>query len=98
MIEDLLAGRKTERIVDPAQFDLTLTVSFDIELKNDTRARLAFTGLDYGLDVNGGRLVAERTTDIRNASGRTLLHLSNTFSSKALSGAVLEALSSRKGE
>ena len=73
-------------------------MSFDIELANETRAPLAFTGLDYRFSVNGQELLTGATQDIARKENRSVLSVASTFSSLALSGGLLEALRARKGE
>ena len=96
--KDVLAGKPPKGPIQPKDLDLPLKVSFDIELANETRAPLAFTGLDYRFSVNGQELLTGATQDIARKENRSVLSVASTFSSLALSGGLLEALRARKGE
>jgi len=96
--KDVLAGKPPKGLIQPKDLDLPLKVSFDIELANETRAPLAFTGLDYRFSVNGQELLTGATQDIARKENRSVLSVASTFSSLALSGGLLEALRARKGE
>lgn len=95
--QDVLAGRTPKSPVQPQDLDLPLTVSFDIELENQTRAPLFFTALDYRLAVNGRDLLTGATQSISTQGNRSILHVATTFSSRELTGGLLEALRARKG-
>lgn len=96
--KDVLAGKAPKGPVQPRDLDLPLKVSFDIELANETRAPLAFTGLDYRFSVNGQELLTGATQDIVRKENRSVLSVTSSFSSLALSGGLWEALRGRKGE
>jgi LEA14-like dessication related protein len=96
--KDVLAGQTPKGPIQPKDLDIPLTVGFDIELANETRAPLAFTGLDYRFSVNNQELLAGATQSIAQKGNRSILHVTSTFSSRALSGGLLEALRARKGE
>jgi LEA14-like dessication related protein len=95
--KDVLAGKTPKGPIQPRDLDLPLTVSFDIELANETRAPLSFTGLDYRLSINDKELLAGATQNISQKGNRSILHVASSFSSLALSGGLLEALRTRKG-
>jgi LEA14-like dessication related protein len=95
---DVLAGKPPKGPIQPKELDLPLKVSFDIELANETRAPLAFTGLDYRFSINGQELLTGATQDIVRKENRSVLSVASTFSSLALSGGLLEALRARRGE
>lgn len=97
MIDDLLAGRKTEQIIDPASLDLKLRVNFDIELKNDSKAKLSFSSLDYNFLVNSSALVNGNTSKISSSGDKQILTVSNAFSTKALAGPVINAFKKKSG-
>mgnify|MGYP000877120696 FL=1 len=95
---DLLSGKTPGSPIDPADLDLPLTVSFDIELVNETKAALAFSNLDYAFAVNGAPLVKGSTRDIFTRNGVSVLRVENRFSSKSLAGAVADAFKKGRGE
>jgi len=92
-----LSGRTPKGTLQPKDLDLPLTVSFDIELSNETRAPLSFTGLDYRFSINGEELLVGLTQNIANIGNRSVLRVASTFSSQALSGGLLDALRARRG-
>ena len=44
-------------MIDPADLDVPLTVSFTLEIRNEARGPLSFDKLGYQLSVNGQQLV-----------------------------------------
>jgi hypothetical protein len=97
-LKDVLRGRKpAEPVIDPAEIDVPLTVTFTIELANEAKAKLSFAKLGYELHVNGEKLVVGESTQIAEQPGRSLITVENVFSSRSLSKNVRELFSSRKG-
>jgi LEA14-like dessication related protein len=97
MIENMLAGKKAEKVIDPASLDLKIRVNFDIELKNESKSKLSFSSLDYNFFVNQSALVNGNTTKISSSGDKQVLTVSNAFSTKALAGPVLNAFKSKSG-
>ncbi len=95
---DVLAGRKpTAPVIDPAELDLPLSVSFTLEIRNDAKGPLSFQKLGYELSVNGESLVLGDTAGVVREGARTLVKVTNTFSSKKLSKGVKAIFTDRKG-
>lgn len=95
---DILAGKKPDSLViDPSELDVPLSVSFTIEIRNEAKASLSFEKLGYELYVNGEALVAGDSSDVVRDGGRTLVTVTNTFSSKKLSKGVKALFSDRRG-
>ena len=95
---DVLAGRKPEApVIDPAELDLPLSVSFTLEIRNDAKGPLSFQKLGYELFVNGETLVLGDSSGVVREGARTLVKVTNTFSSKKLSKGVRAIFSERKG-
>jgi len=95
--KSLLAGKKpAEQVIDPADLDVPLTVSYTISLKNEARGPLSFDKLGYELFVNGESLVVGESSALRREEGRTLVTVDNVFSSRKLSKNV-KALFADKG-
>ncbi len=97
MFNDILSGRKPKKVINPSDIDLKLKVKFDIVLKNDTKAKLRFNKLNYDFFVNRSRLISGRTTNIKTIGNKSILRVSNEFSSKALSKSILNAFKNMKG-
>ncbi len=95
--KDVLAGKTPTGPIQPKDLDLPLTVSFDIELANETRAPLSFAGLDYRFSVNDQELLTGATKDISRKGNVSVLQVTSRFSSLALSGGLLQALRTRRG-
>jgi hypothetical protein len=95
--KDVLAGRTATGPIQPNDLDLPLTVSFDIELANETRAPLSFAGLDYRFSINDQELLTGATKDISRKGNLSVLQVTSRFSSLALSGGLLQALRARRG-
>ena len=98
VFKNILAGKKpAEPVIDPADLDVPLTVSFTMEIRNDARGPLSFDKLGYELSVNGERLVVGESSSIAREKGRDLVTVTNTFSSSRLSKEVRALFARRKG-
>jgi LEA14-like dessication related protein len=97
MISNLISGKKADNIIDPASIDLKLKVNFDIELKNDSKAKLLFSSLDYNFFVNSATLVNGNTTKISSKGDKQVLTVANEFSTRSLAGPILAAFKKRQG-
>ncbi len=100
VIKNLLEGKKADpaAVIDPAELDVPLTVSFTIEVKNDAKGPLDFSKLGYELFVNGEKLVVGESGKVVSKGGRTLITIDNVFSAKKLSKAVKALFSARSGK
>jgi len=97
VFKSVLAGRPPAPVIDPADLDVPLNVSFTLEIRNDARGPLSFNKLGYVLNVNGEKLVTGESTGIVREKGRDLVTITNTFSSKQLSRNVRALFSQRRG-
>jgi LEA14-like dessication related protein len=98
MISDMLSGKSHDKVIDPASIDLKIKVSFDIELKNEAKGKLAFTKLNYDFLVDKAPLVSGETTKIaQKGDNLQVLTVVNEFSTRALAGPILSAFKKRKG-
>jgi len=98
VFKDVLAGRRpSSPVIDPADLDVPLTVSFTIEIRNEARGPISFDKLGYELTVNQEKLVTGESTKIVREPGRDLVTVSNVFSSAKLSRNVKAVFSSHKG-
>jgi LEA14-like dessication related protein len=99
VFKNVLAGKKQpEPIIDPADIDVPLTVSFTISVKNDAKGPISFDKLGYELFVNGEKLVVGESAKVVRQGDRSLVTVDNEFSSKRLSKSVKAIFESRKGE
>jgi len=98
MYHDILSGKKPQQVIDPASLDLKLKVGFDIEMKNETKAKLNFQRLDYNFLVNGSKLVDGSTTDIKNDGNTSILKIISEFSTKTMSKSILKAFQNKNGD
>ncbi len=97
-LKNVLQGKKpAAEVIDPSELDVPVSVSFTIELANDSKASLTFARLAYDFDLNGERLVSGDTTQIRREGSRTLLVVQSVFSSKQLSEGVRRIFSEHSG-
>jgi hypothetical protein len=99
LFRNLLSGSVSAPVpeVSLTDIDIPLTVSFDIELINETAAELLFSDLNYDFAVNDYPLIRGITRDIVNKDGRSVVSVENMFSSKSLGSALLQALQSGEG-
>lgn len=97
--KSLLAGKKPDKaVVDPAELDLPLTVSFTIAIENKAKGPLGFDKLGYALFINGEKLVDGESAQIARQGSKTLVTVNNSFSSKKLTGGLRSVFSDRKGK
>ncbi len=95
---NILHGRQPPApVIDPADLDVPLTVSFTLEIRNEARGPLSFDKLGYELSVNGEKLVTGESSGIVRKEGRDLVTVTNTFSSGRLSRNVRALFAQRKG-
>jgi hypothetical protein len=98
MIKNMISGKSHDNVINPADIDLKIRVSFDIELKNEARGKLSFTKLNYNFLVDKAPLVSGETSKIeQKGDNRQILTVVNEFSSRALAGPILNAFKNRKG-
>lgn len=99
LFEGLIDGRKTSPadVLDLTSLDVPIGVSFDVEVKNNTRARLQFQDLTYDFSVNDAKILSGTTGRTTNQGGRSVIRISNTFSSRALGKSVVNFLTDRTG-
>ncbi|MBN2160497.1 MAG: hypothetical protein JW807_13970 [Spirochaetes bacterium] len=97
MFGDLISGKDPTPSLDLTSLDVPIRVSFDAEVKNNTRAKLGCRDLSYDFFVSDAKILSGSTKDIKNEGNLSVIRITNTFSSKALGKSVVNMLSSRKG-
>jgi LEA14-like dessication related protein len=98
VLKNILEGKKPAAdVIDPSEIDVPVSVSFTIELANEAKAALSFARLGYELAVNGDPLVSGETTDVVQETGRSLITVVSTFSSRSLSQNIRKLFTNRKG-
>jgi len=98
MFQKLIAGKRTRKIIDPKKIDIPITVSFDIELKNNTRAKLLFKKLQYTFYINNNKLIQGNTASIKTSGNKSIISIKNKFSSRVLGKSILKTLRQKKGK
>lgn len=97
-IADVLAGKKpVAPVIDPADLDLPLKISFTIQIRNEARGPLNFNALGYELFINNESLVIGDSSSIKQDGQQVLVTVSNTFSSKRLTSGVKALFADGKG-
>lgn len=98
VFKNVLEGRKPEApVIDPAELDVPLTVSFTIEVANDAKGPLSFDKLGYELFVNNEKLVSGESANVVRKGNRTFITVDNVFSSKKLSKGIKAVFADRAG-
>lgn len=98
MFGAIIDGKNPVKVIDPSELDLKLKVSFDILMKNKTKAGLYFNDLNYDFNINANKFVNGYTKDIKNKQNEHTLSVNNEFTSKAFGKAILKAFRDGKGE
>jgi len=100
-LTSLLSGKApavpTAADVKLTDLDLPLAVNFDIELANDTAARLDFTQLDYDFAVNGNPLVKGIADDITRKGNASVVSVASRFSTRNLTSGIMDAFQAGVG-
>jgi LEA14-like dessication related protein len=97
-IADILAGKKpAASVMDPADLDLPLKISFTIQIKNNARGPLTFSTLGYELFINNESLVVGNSSSIRQDGQQVLITVANTFSTRRLTSGVKALFTDGKG-
>lgn len=97
-IRNVLEGKKPPAdVIDPAELDVPLTVSFTIEVANEARGSLSFDRLGYELVVNGESLVTGESAKVLRQGNRALVTVDNVFSARKLSRGIKALFSDRRG-
>jgi len=81
--------------LDPLKGDYLFTINFDIELKNRTRSKVSFIGLDYELDLNGKKIAHGKGESPRQEGDRTVLTVSNKVSARKLGNAFIRSMNKK---
>ncbi|HET7839929.1 MAG TPA: LEA type 2 family protein, partial [Rectinemataceae bacterium] len=98
VFKNVLAGKKpAEPVIDPAELDVPLVVSFTIAIRNEAKGPISFDRLGYELAVNQERLVAGESAKVVRDGDRTLITVDNSFSSRQLSKGIKAVFADRKG-
>jgi len=98
VFKDVIAGRKPAApVIDPADLDVPLTVSFTLAIRNLAKGPLSFDALHYELFVNGDSLVIGDAARIVRKPDGDYVTVSNVFSSSRLSRSVKELFAKRGG-
>jgi len=96
--KDVLAGKKpADPVIDPADIDVPLTVSFTIAVKNEAKGPISFDKLHYELLVSGESLVVGDSANVVRKGDSTLITVDNVFSSKQLSKNIKAIFENKKG-
>ena len=99
IIGGLIQGKGVDtKAVGIEDLDLPLQVTFDINLKNDARAVIAFDKMNYTFSINGEQVFVGDTNTTQNVDGTLVIGVTNTLSSKKLGTGVVKVFKDRKGQ
>ena len=73
-------------------------MSFDIVLKNETRAAMNFTNCTYNFFMDGESLITGTTDKTYRRGTTSVIRVMNTFSSRKLSSNIQNALKRSKAD
>lgn len=98
LLNGLISGKpaKLEDLA-PEDLDVKITISFDIEMQNKTKAKLNFNSINYDFLVSDEQLISGESKSIKPAGQTTILSIKNQFSSKALSKSVIKIFRDKQG-
>jgi len=73
-------------------------VNFKIVLDNKTKSKLLFKSLDYTFFIDSQKFVDGKTMDIETIATKSILKVTNKFSSKVLGKTIMDAFKKKKGK
>ncbi len=94
--KSLAAGRPAEA-VDVSDLDLKINVTFDLNVKNRTKAKLQFNSLAYDFSMNDVNVFNGSTTETKMAGDTLVLKVANQMSSRSLGKGVMRFFRERTG-
>jgi len=97
MFEGLISGRDTTPALDLTSIDVPISISFDVEVKNNTKAKLSCRDLSYDFLVNDTKILSGTTGIVSEEGNASLIRITSTFSSKALGASVVSMFNTRAG-
>jgi LEA14-like dessication related protein len=97
MIDGLISGRDTTPNLDLTSIDVPISISFEVEVKNNTKAPLSCRDLTYDFLVNDAKILSGTTGSVRTVGNASIIRITNTFSSKALGTSAISMFNSRSG-
>jgi mannose-1-phosphate guanylyltransferase len=98
MFADIIRGKKPKIVIKPSDLDLKLKIKFDIVLTNDSNFKIKFTKLNYTFNINKTDLINGITNKIKTSGKKSILSVSNEFSSKSIGKSILSAFKKKKGK
>jgi LEA14-like dessication related protein len=99
MLDSLLSGKSSgSQKIDPSKLDIPIKMSFDIVMKNETRARMNFTNCAYNFFMDGESLITGNTDKTYTRGSTSVIRVMNTFSSKKISSNIKEALKKNRAD
>jgi len=93
MLDSLLSGKSSgSQGIDPSKLDIPIKMSFDIVMKNETRAKMNFTNCAYNFFMDGESLITGNTDKTYTSGSTSVIRVMNTFSSRKISSNIQQAL------
>ncbi|MDH5657606.1 MAG: hypothetical protein OEZ34_16950, partial [Spirochaetia bacterium] len=98
MFEDIFNGQKPDLTpVKPDSLDLKFKISFDVVLKNKTKAALDFKKTEYDFYIGSEKLISGWTDKSAQNGKASIISVQNEFSSRSLAKSVIDAFKKGKG-
>lgn len=95
---DIISGKKGGAKIIPDSLDVPVTISFDVEVKNGTRAVIRCRDLAYDFFINNEKIISGVTSEVRNENDRFVIGISTTFSSRSLATSVMKMFTTREAQ
>ncbi|MCX7679142.1 MAG: LEA type 2 family protein [Spirochaetes bacterium] len=98
LLGDLINGKKVNvKEIGLADLDLKLKVNFDLNLKNEAKAKIFFNNLNYDFAINNENVFRGDTSKTQLVGDTLVVSVANELSSKSLGKSVLRIFEERKG-
>ncbi len=94
---DLISGKEAPMAELYKDLDVPISLTMDIEVKNDTKASFSCRELSYNFAIAGRGIISGTSREVRNEGNRSVIRIVNTFSSRALGESAYALFKSREG-
>ncbi len=94
---DLISGKEAPMARLYKDLDVPISLTLEVEVKNDTKATFSCRELSYDFAIAGRGIISGTSREVRNEGSRSVIRIVNTISSRSLGESAYALLKSREG-
>ncbi|MBN2078748.1 MAG: hypothetical protein JW838_07260 [Spirochaetes bacterium] len=94
---DLISGKEAPMAKLYRDLDVPISLTLDVEVRNDTKASFSCRDLSYDFSIAGRGVISGSSREVSNEGRRSVIRIVNTFSSRALGESAYALFKSREG-